>query len=84
LRRALCGLVLALSFVALHAILRGLGLAAHTSAITGMPIDAWSLPIAALYVVAYLGAIVVAPILALASLVEAAFLRLKPDSRSVN
>lgn len=70
MRRAFGALALALLLVGLHATLRALGLAAHVSAIAGMPVDAWSLPIAALYVVAYLGAIVLAPILALASLVE--------------
>ena len=36
-----------------------------------MPVAAWSLPLAALYVLAYLGAIVVAPILALAGVGQA-------------
>ncbi|CAN5925637.1 hypothetical protein BH11MYX4_BH11MYX4_21980 [soil metagenome] len=59
-------LALAALLVAFHLTLRAAGLALHTSALAGMPEGAWSLPLAALYVVAYLGAIVVAPILALA------------------
>jgi len=76
MKRAYSAAALALLLVLLHVILRALGLAVHTSAIAGMPMDAWSVPIAVLYVVAYLGAIVVAPVLALASLAEAAVVRL--------
>lgn len=71
MKRAVTTLALALLLVALHGALHALGLGAHVSAIAGMPLDVWSLPIAALYVVAYLGAVILAPILALASLFEA-------------
>ncbi len=74
MKRALCGIGLATFLVVLHGTLRALGLASHTSAIAGMPIHAWSLPIAALYLLAYLGAVVLAPILAMASVVEIAVL----------
>jgi hypothetical protein len=80
MKRAYSAAALALFLVVLHATLRALGLAAHTSAIAGMPIDASSLPIAALYVVTYLGAIVLAPILTLAAFLYAALLRLKPEA----
>ena len=72
MRRALLAAACALLLVVLHASLRALGLVVHTSAIAGMPIDAWSLPIAALYVVSYLGAVVIAPVLAMAGLFESA------------
>jgi hypothetical protein len=79
-KRARYAFALAVLLVAFHVLLRALGLSAHLSAIAGMPLDACSLPIAGLYVLAYLGAIVVAPILALASLAEAAALRLRPEA----
>ncbi|HSO37082.1 MAG TPA: hypothetical protein VLT33_31370 [Labilithrix sp.] len=66
MRAARSALALAALLVAFHLTLRAAGLALHTSARAGMPEGAWSLPLAALYVLAYLGAIVVAPILALA------------------
>ena len=72
MRRASYAFALALFLVLLHVSLRALGLVAHTSAIAGMPIEAWSLPIAAVYVLAYLGAVVVAPLLAIAALLELA------------
>ena len=71
MRAARSALALALLLVVFHLALRAAGLAVHTRAIAGMPVAAWSLPPAALYVLAYLGAIVVAPILALAGVGQA-------------
>ncbi len=80
MKRAYAVAALALVLVVLHATLRALGLAAHTSAIAGMPPSAWSLPIAALYVCSYLGAIVLAPILTLTAILDALLLRLRPEA----
>jgi hypothetical protein len=58
--------------LALHVALRALGLAAHTSALAGMPVDAWSPLLATLYVAVYVLALVVAPIVLLAALLDGA------------
>jgi hypothetical protein len=52
--------------------MRAFGLGAHMSAIAGMPIDATSLVIAPLYLVTYLLAVIVAPVLLLASAIDVA------------
>jgi hypothetical protein len=58
--------------LALHLALRALGLAAHTSALAGMPVDAWSPLLATLHVAVYALALVVAPIVLVAALLEGA------------
>jgi hypothetical protein len=65
-------LSIAAAIVVLHYAMRWAGLAIHTSALAGMPESAWSLPIAGAYVVAYLAAVVVAPVLVLGVVLEAA------------
>jgi hypothetical protein len=57
----------------LHLALRALGLAAHTSALAGMPVDAWSPLLAALHVGVYALALVVAPIVLVAALLDGAW-----------
>ena len=65
-----------LGFVAVivvgHLAMRWLGLGAHMSVIAGMPIDATSFVIAPVYLVVYLLAILVAPVLLLAGLFDVA------------
>jgi hypothetical protein len=56
--------------IAIHLGMRALGLAEHTSAIAGMPVSPASAILGPLYVVTYLLAVVVAPILAVASVLE--------------
>jgi hypothetical protein len=63
-------LAVAAAIVAIHLALRLAGLASHTSALAGMPASAWSLPIAAVYVLAYLAAVVVAPVLVIATILR--------------
>jgi hypothetical protein len=55
--------------------MRAAGLAAHTSAACGMPLDDRSLTIGPIYIAVYLLSVTVAPILVLASLLELAALR---------
>jgi hypothetical protein len=62
--------------LALHLALRALGLAAHTSALAGMPADAWSPLLATLHVAVYALALVVAPIVLVAALLHGARLAL--------
>jgi hypothetical protein len=63
--------------LALHLALRALGLAAHTSALAGMPVDAWSPLLATLHVAVYSLALVVTPIVLVAALLEGARLALR-------
>ena len=55
-----------------HLAMRVLGLGGHMSLIAGMPIDATSFVIAPIYLVTYLLAVVVAPVLLLASAIDLA------------
>jgi hypothetical protein len=63
-------LLAAVAIVAVHLAMRALGLAEHTSAIAGMPVSEASWVVAPLYVLAYLAAVVVAPILAIAGMLQ--------------
>lgn len=71
MRQAATGAAVAVALVAFHLAMSMLGAGAHVSALGGMRVGSWSLAIGGLHVVAYLGALVVAPVLALASAVEA-------------
>jgi hypothetical protein len=67
MKNSMKALALAVLLVSLHLGLRALGLAEHMSAIAGMPASSSSWAIAPLYIVSYFLAVVVAPIVALAS-----------------
>ena len=75
-------LVAALVMVGAHVAMRVFGLGAHTSALAGMPVDDSSLAIATIYVVLYLSAVVVAPVLVLAAALERAQVHLVPLLRA--
>lgn len=54
-----------------HLAMRALGLGAHMSVIAGMPVSASSFVIAPLYLAVYLLAVTAAPVLVIASVIDA-------------
>lgn len=60
----------AVAIVLAHVAMRALGLGAHMSILAGMPIDATSYLIAPVYFVVYLLAVTVAPVLAIAGVID--------------
>jgi hypothetical protein len=69
-KRPVVALGIAAAIVLAHLAMRALGMAVHTSAVAGMPVDDSSLALGPLYIAVYLLAVVVAPVLAIAGFFE--------------
>lgn len=71
MRRAAVLLLIAALLATAYGLLALLGIAEHTSALAGMPRSPASWTLGPLYVIVYLGAVIVAPILVAAAALEA-------------
>lgn len=69
-RRSSLALLLAFGIVVAHLLMRASGLGVHTSALAGMPPSELSLVVAPLYILVYLLAITLAPVLVGATVLE--------------